>query len=343
MSEQSTQLKEPSASAQMFQVILGLMTPQAIHVAAKLGIADIVATAPGTAEELAASTKTDAPSLQRLLRFLASVGVFSEDAAGKYQQTPLSDTLRRDHPQSVRGMAIAFGSELLWRAFGDLSATIVTGQPAFNHVFGTSFFEYLAAHPSDAALFNAAMTSVSSVELSQIVTAYDFSRFEQIVDVGGGQGALLHGILSAYPNLRGVLIDLPSVVTGASALRSGAIAGRCKVVGGDFFQAVPEGADAYVMRVVIHDWNDEDALRILRNCRRAIRTQGKLLMIESVLKPSNEPDLARFNDLTMLVLAPGGKERTEEEFGNLLREAGFSLTRVITATGLTSIIESQPV
>jgi len=196
---------------------------------------------------------------------------------------------------------------------------------------------------NDAAVFNAAMTSVSSGELSQIVAAYDFSKFEQIVDVGGGQGALLHGILSAYPNLRGVLIDLPSVVTGASVLRSGAIAGRCEVVGGDFFQAVPEGADAYLMRVVIHDWNDEDALRILRNCRRAIRTHGKLLMIESVLKPPNESDLARFNDLTMLVVAPGGKERTEEEFGKLLREAGFSLTRVITATGLTSIIESQPV
>ena len=196
---------------------------------------------------------------------------------------------------------------------------------------------------NDAAVFNAAMTSVSSVELSQIVAAYDFSKFEQIVDVGAGQGALLHGILSAYPNLRGVLIDLPSVVTGASVLPSGAIAGRCEVVGGDFFQAVPEGADAYLMRVVIHDWNDEDALRILRNCRRAIRTHGKLLMIESVLKPPNESDLARFNDLTMLVVAPGGKERTEEEFGKLLREAGFSLTRVITATGLTSIIESQPI
>jgi hypothetical protein len=216
MSEQSPQMIASSASAQMFQLILGLMTPQAIHVAAKLGIADIVATAPGTAEELAAATKTDAPSLQRLLRFLASVGVFSEDAAGKYQQTPLSDTLRTDHPQSVRGVAIAFGSEFLWRAFGDLSATIATGQPAFNHVFGTSLFEYLAAHPNEAAVFNAAMTSVSSVELSQIVAAYDFSKFEQIVDVGGGHGALLYGILAAYPNLRGVLFDLPSVVTGAS-------------------------------------------------------------------------------------------------------------------------------
>ncbi len=343
MSEQNIQPTQPPASAQMFQFILGLMVPQAIHVAAKLGIADIVAKAAATADELAAVTKTHAPSLRRLLKFLASVDVFSEDAAGKYQQTPLSDTLRSDHPQSLRGAAIAFGSGFLWRAFGELSATITTGQPAFNHVFGTSFFEYLAVHPEDAAAFNAAMTSVSSAELPVIVAAYDFSRFERIVDVGGGQGALLHGILSANPKLRGVLFDLPSVVAGAASLLSGSITGRCEIVGGDFFQAVPEGADAYVMRVVIHDWNDEDALKILKNCRRAITAHGKLLLVESVLKPPNQPDSGRFNDLTMLVVAPGGRERTEGEFSELLREAGFSLNRVIPATGLTSIIESQPV
>jgi len=225
----------------------------------------------------------------------------------------------------------------------ELSATVATGQPAFNHVFGMSFFEYLAAHPDDAAVFNAAMTSVSSVELPAIIAAYDFSGFHRIVDVGGGEGALLHGILSANPKLRGVLFDLPPVVAGAAALRSGAMTGRCEIVGGDFFQTVPEGADAYLMRVVIHDWNDEDALKILKNCRRAVPTHGKLLLIESVLKPSNQPDPGRFNDLTMLVLAPGGRERTESEFAELLRQAGFALTRVIPATGLTSIIESTVV
>src|SRR5260370_41857604 len=256
MSEQSTQSAELAAPAQMFQLILGFMMPQAIHVAAKRGIADIWGGSRVTADELAATTSSHAPSLRRLLKFRTSVGVFSEDAAGKYQQTPLSNALRRDHPQSVRGMAIAFGSPFFWRACGELSATVATGQPAFNHVFGVSFFAYLAAQPDDAAVFNAAMTSVSSVELPAIIAAYDFSGFHRIVDVGGGEGALLHGILSANPKLRGLLFDLPPVVAGAAALRSGSMAGRCEVVSGDFFQTVPEGADAYLMRVVIHDWND---------------------------------------------------------------------------------------
>ena len=343
MSDQNNQSVDPTPSAQMFQISLNLMIPQAIHVVAKLGIADIIAKAPATVEELAAATKSSAPSLSRLLKFLTSVGIFAQDATGKYRQTPLSDTLRVNHPQSVRGAAILFGSAILWRAFGELSTTIATGQPAFNHVFGTSFFEYLSGHPEDAAIFNTAMTSISSVELPLIVAAYDFSEFERIVDVGGGEGALLHGILCANPKLHGVLFDLPSVVAGATSLRNGSISERCAIVGGDFFQAVPDGADAYLMRVVVHDWNDEDALKILKNCRRAIPAHGKLLLVVSVLKMPNEPDLGKFNDLIMLVVAPGGRERTEAEFTDLLHKAGFALTRVIRATEITSIVESRPV
>jgi hypothetical protein len=342
MSEKNTQSTLPPL-LQMSQFLLGLMTPQAIHVAAKLGIADLISNRPQTADELARATSSHAPALSRLLKFLASVGIFSEDAEGKYHQTPLSDTLRTDHPQSLGGSFIAFGSEFIWRAFGDLFAAVSTGQPSFNHVFGVSFFEYLALHPEDAASFNAAMTSISSVELPAIVAAYDFSGFERIVDVGGGEGALLHGILLANPKLRGVLFDLPSVVAGAVSLRSGSISRRCEILGGDFFQSVPEGADGYLMRVVIHDWADDDALKILRNCRHAIRHGGKLVLVESVLKPPNQPDPGRFNDLTMLVVAPGGRERTEAEFRKLLEAAGFSLKRVIPATGLTSIIESEPI
>ena len=343
MSEQNTQSGQPAPSAYMFQSLLGFMMPQAIHVAAKLGIADIVAKTPATIEELAAATRSSAPSLRRLLTFLASAGIFSEDSAGKYRQTPFSDTLRADHPQSLRAFAILFGSGILWRSFGDLATTIATGEPAFHHVFGMSFFEYLAAHPEDATIFNAGMTSMSSFELPAIVAAYDFSGFERVVDVGGGQGALLLGVLSANPKLRGMLFDMPSVVANAIALKTGSMAGRCEVIGGDFFKSVPEGADGYLMRVVIHDWNDDDALKILKSCRRAIRPDGKLLLIESVLKPANQPDLSRFNDLIMLALTPGGRERTEAEFNELLRKAGFALTRVIPATGLTSIVESRPV
>ena len=187
------------------------------------------------------------------------------------------------------------------------------------------------------------MTSISSVELSLIVAAYDFSGFERIVDVGGGQGALLHGILSANPKLRGVLFDLPSVVASAGSWRHSSILGAARLSAETFFKQFPRGQDAYLMRVVIHDWNDEDALKILKNCRRAIPVHGKLLLVESILKPPNQPDPARFNDLTMLVVAPGGRERTEREFSELLHRAGFSLSRVIPATGLTSIVESQPI
>jgi O-methyltransferase domain len=235
------------------------------------------------------------------------------------------------------------GSDFMWRPWGDLRETIVTGQPAFDRVFGARGWDYLATHPDDAAIFNAAMTSLSSVQLSDILAAYDFSRFERIVDVGGGQGLLLHGILSANPRVQGVLTDQPSVVAGTTALRSGPIANRCEVVGIDFFQSVPEGADAYLAKHVIHDWSDQDAVRILKNCRRAIRQDGTMLLIEMILKPANQPDFASFADLHMLVLGSGARERTEGQFRTLLGEAGFSLTRVIPTAGYVSIIESQPV
>jgi hypothetical protein len=327
----------------MNALLFGLVTTQAIVVAASFGLADLLAAAPRTADELAQATKTHAPSLLRLLQFLASLGIFVEGADGKYRHTALSETLRSDAPRTLRAAVIMFGSEFMWRPWGDLRGTIITGQPAFDRVHGATILEYLAAHPDEAAIMNAAMTSVSSMQLSDILAAYDFSRFERIVDVGGGQGLLLHGILSANPRLHGVLADQPSVVAGANALRTGPIADRCEVVGIDFFRSVPEGADAYVAKSVIHDWNDHDAVRILKNCRRAIRQDGTMLLIEMILKAANQPDFARFADLQMLMVAPGGRERTEAQFGALLGEAGFSLTRVIRTAGFMSIIESKPV
>jgi O-methyltransferase domain/Dimerisation domain len=342
MSNESSLSPDLSAEARMNTLRWGLVTTQAIAVAARLGLADLVAAAPKTAEELAHETKTHAPSLHRLLQFLASLAIFEEDPAGKYRQTALSETLRNDAPRTLRPATIMLGSDFIWKPWGDLWQTIVTGQPAFDRVLGATVFEYLATHPDDAEIGNAAMTSMSSVELSDILAAYDFSRFERIVDVGGGHGLLLHGILSANPLLYGVLADQPSVVAGATALRTRTIGDRCEVVGIDFFESVPEGADAYVAKHVIHDWNDRDAIRILKNCRRAIRHDGTVLLIELILKPANQPDLARFYDLQMLVMAPGGRERTETEFRALLGEAGFTLKRVIPTAGFVSIIESQP-
>jgi len=340
MSDETSQAELP-AGLRILQLVMGLAASQAVAVASKLGLADLVAQAPKTAEELADATKAHAPSLRRLLLMLASIGVFLEGADGRFRPTPLSEVLRTGHPQSIRNFAVLWGNALLWRPWGDLYQTVLTDEPAFERIYGAPFFDYLAGHPIDAATFDAAMSSGSPDE---ILAAYDFSRFEQLVDAGGGQGALLYGILSANPRLRGVLADLPRVVAGAALLQSGPIAHRCEIAGIDFFSAVPEGADAYVMKSVIHDWDDESAVKILTNCRQVIRDSGKLLMIEHVLKPSNEPDasLGRIMDLNMLLLATG-RERTEAEFAALLRAAGFSLTKVIPTAGYFSIIESQPV
>jgi SAM-dependent methyltransferase len=340
MSNQNSPPANVPPSMQMMQLMWpGAMAVQAIHVAAKLGVADLLRDGPKATDDLADATKAHAPSLHRLLRALTSLGVFGEDAEGRFQQTQLSEILRTDHPQSIRAWAITLGAPFFWKPCGELYGTIRTGQPAFDRVHGERFFNYLAGHPEDAAVFNAAM-SAPSTSLSEIVESYDWSRFERIVDVGGGQGALLQGILSANSKVRGVLYDLPEVVAGASeTLRTGVLAERCETLGGDFFEAVPDGADAYILNRIVHDWNDADAVKILKNCRRAIRPDGRLLLLETVVTPTSDP-ARRLMDLLMLVLL-GGRERTGSEFRALLREAGFNLSHVIPTAG-PSIIESQP-
>lgn len=312
---------------------------QAIHVAAKLALADLVAGGPKSIRELADATHTHGPSMARLLRALTSLGIFVEDTTGRYRQTALSDTLRSDHPESIRPFAMMLGAHFVWKPSGALQETVRTGQPSFERVYGAPFFVYLAGHSEDAAVFNAAMSS-SPAHLAAIAGAYDFSKFERIVDVGGGHGLLLAGILSANPRLRGVLHDLPSVVVGASALRQEPISQRCEIIGGDFFKEVPGGADAYMLKGIIHDWNDEAALKILKNCRGAIHPDGRLLVVEAVLTRSTDPTRALM-DMLMMVLT-SGRERTESEFRSLLQEAGFSMVQVIRAMG-ASIIEGRPV
>ena len=341
MSKQNFQPSDPSALPATRQLIFGFMASQAIHVAARLGIADLVNEGPKTADQLALAISAHAPSLRRLLMLLASFGVFAEGADGRFRQTSLSATLRIDTPESIRNLAIMFGTPFFWRAWENLHDAVMTGQTGFERAHGAKFFEYLTSHPADAAAFNAAMTAMSSMDLSSIVESYDFAQFDRIVDVGGGHGALISGILTANPKLRGVLADQPEVVAGAQIVRSEALAHRCEVRGINFFEAVPAGADAYVMRSIVHDWNDEHSLKILKNCRRAIQPNGKLLLIEMVLRESNQPDPARFRDLNMLVLLTG-QERTETEFKALLAKAGFSLTQVIPTAGTASIIESRP-
>jgi O-methyltransferase domain/Dimerisation domain len=324
------------------ELITAFMTSQAITVAARLGIADALNEAEKTAAELAVAVHAHGPSLTRLLGMLSSVGIFAEGSDGKFRQTPLSDLLRSDHPRSQRAIAVMFGSEYSWRPWGELYHTVKEGGPAFDLVFGAPLFDYLGRHPDAAEIINAAMTAGSARDIAAIVNAYDFSRFERIVDVGGGRGGLLEGILTATPNLKGILADQPSVVADATNLKDGPLANRCEVVGIDFFQAVPEGADAYIMKWIIHDWNDVDALKILKNIRRAIRRDGTLLIVEQVLRASNEPDQGKLFDVNMLVLLKG-LERSEREFAALLKKADFALTRVIPTECTLSIVECRPV
>jgi hypothetical protein len=340
MSNQEPQAQPVSPSKQMVQILWpGALAVQAIHVAAKLALADLVASGPKSIRELAEATQTHGSSLERLLRALTSLGIFAEDTTGQYRQTALSATLRSDHPESIRPFVLMLGAHFVWKSSGELEETVRTGQPAFERVYGAPFFEYLARRADDAAVFNAAMSSSPDYRAA-IVGAYDFSKFERIVDVGGGHGLLLAGILSANPRLRGVLHDLPSVVVGASALRQEPISQRCEIIGGDFFKGVPAGADAYMLKGVIHDWSDEAALKILKNCRRAIHSNGTLLLVEAVLTRSTDPTTALM-DMLMMVLT-SGRERTESEFRSLFQEAGFSMVQVIRAPGV-SIIESRPV
>jgi hypothetical protein len=316
----------------------GIIAAQAIHAAAKLRIPDLLASGPKTIGELAAESGAHPPSLERLLRVLTGFEMFASSPDGRFQNTPLTERLRSDYPGSRRDSAKFLPAAFLWRPVGELYESVRTGEPAFQRIFGQSFFEYLNSHPDDAAVFNTAMTQGIAWTTPALLAAYDFSLFERLVDVGGGEGALLRDILVATPKLHGVLFDLPEVVARAPDILTGDIAVRCQIVGGNFFDSVPEGADAYVLKGVLHDWPDEEAARILRNTRRAIRPDGTVLLIEGVVDFGSRP----VGPMELLMLVVGGRERTQAEFQSLLAATGFSLTRIIP-TEASSLIECHPV
>lgn len=335
--------QEPPPDAALAQLIFGKCVAMAISVAAKLRIADKLAAGPKSAADLARETETHAPSLYRLLRALASVGVFAEDSDRRFRLTPMAEYLRTGVPGSMRGVADYFGSDWTWRPWGQLLHSVRTGETAFDHVFGEPCFDYLAKHPEESAVFNEGMTGFSSTVAPAVAEAYDFSKFGTVVDVGGGHGALLTTILKAFPTVRGVVYDAPHVVEGAKGpIRAAGLADRCRTEGGDFFQAVPAGGDAYLMKHIIHDWPDDRATTILKNCRKAVNPGGKLLLVEIVIKPGNEPDLGKVLDLEMLVL-PSGRERTEAEYARLFAGAGWKLTRVVPTKSAMQVIEGEPV
>jgi hypothetical protein len=327
----------------LVQLIFGKCIAMAISVVAKLRIADLLADGPKSVADLAAQTKTHAPSLFRVLRALAAVGVFAEQADGRFALTPMGEYLRTGVKGSLRGIADYCGSDWSWRAWGNLLESVRTGRTAFDAIFGEQAFDYLAKHPDESAVFNEGMTGFSSSIAPAVAEAYDFSAFKTVADVGGGHGILLTTILQAYPAVKGIVFDSPHVVAGAEeTIRKAGLAERCRTVGGDFFQSVPGGCDAYLMKHIIHDWPDDKAATILRNCRKGVNAGGKLLLVEVVLAPGNAADLGKVIDLEMLVIA-SGRERTEAEYRQLLAGAGWKLTRVIPTKSPTQIVEAEPV
>ena len=312
-----------------------------VSTAAEVGVADQLAGGAKSADELAGPMKLHAPSLYRLMRTLASLGILTEQEAQRFALTPLGDALRTGAPGSARATLLAFNT-VLWRGWEELSYSLATGKPGFDKAFGTPLFEYIGQHPSLAAHFSEAMVGFHGAEPPAVAKAYDFSTFRTVVDVGGATGNMLAAILSAHAGPRGVLFDLPHVVSGAPVLlEASGVADRVTIQQGSFFEAVPMGGDCYLLSHVIHDWSEEACLTILGRCRKAIKPDGRLLIVEMVLPAGDTPHPGKVLDMVMLVF-PGGQERTEAEYASLLGRAGFRLNQVVPTASAVSIVEAVP-
>ena len=331
----------PPPDAVLMQMLFGAQMQRSVCLAARLGIPDLLAEGSQTAEELAAKTGTHVPSLYRLLRTLASIGVFAENAEKKFELTPISALLRGGVPNSMRDFAVMMGEEWIWQAWSELPYSVQTGGVAHEKAQGMGSFEFFQKNAEAGKVFNAAMTNFTRAIIPAFVEAYDFSGVNQLVDVAGGHGLLLAGVLKANPHLRGVLFDLPFVLEGAGGLLAEeGISDRVALVSGNFFESVPAGADAYMMKHIIHDWDDESSIKILRNIRSAMDENGRILIVEMVVPEGTEPHPSKALDILMLVME-GGKERTKDEYEKLLEASGFRLTRVVPTKSPYSVIEGE--
>jgi hypothetical protein len=311
----------------MRQSVYGLVRTQALHVAATLGIADLIADGYADLPSLAKAAQTDARSLGRLLRFLVSEGIFTIDAQQRYALTPSGELLRAGVPGSIRHMAIFYGSEFVWGAWAKLEEGVRSGKTPFELALGQRLFDYLQAHPDHGRIADAYMTEIPG--LHAVAAAHDYSGARTVVDVAGGQGASIAAVLQANPEVRGILFDQASVVaTSRAILDAAGVTDRCEVRAGSFFDAVPEGGDVYILSNILHDWGDEDCLRILTTCRCAMRPGAKLLIIEAIVPEGNPQSFVSIVDLQMMVTT-GGLQRTKEEFGSLLAATGFRSDRLI--------------
>jgi O-methyltransferase/methyltransferase family protein len=334
----------PSAAdaAMLRQLIMGFRSSQMIYVAAKLAIADRLEGRPQTADELASAVGAEPRALYRLMRALASIGIFAETEEKRFELTPVGRLLQSSAAGSLRSTALVYGDDVFWSTYGRMLHSVQTGRPAFDQCHGEPLFRYLETHPATAALFHDAMSGFSEQETSAILAAYDFSDFAHVVDVGGGHGALVAALLGAHAHLRAVVFDLELAARGAQELLSEAgLAGRTTVTAGDFFRAIPAGGDLYLLKSVLHNWDDAAAVNILRNCRAAMAGHAKLLVIERVIPAAPGPSEAILFDINMLVVL-GGQERTQQEYAELFRAADLVLTRVIATRSPMSLVEGVP-
>ena len=324
-------------------VLLGManafIVSRAIQVASDLEIADHIDPAGSTIEELAAATRTHPDSLYRLLRMLASHGIFAEDEAGRIHLTDLAEPLRSDAPNSVRDV-VRIVDVTLWKVYGELGHSVATGTPAFDLLVGQGFFEHQDTNPAANDRFAVGMATLSAGEDPLVAAAYDFCAFPRIVDVGGGRGGLLAEILTACPMAHGVLFDRAAVAAEPVHIDRAGVRDRCAVKHGDFFNAVPKGHDLYIVKRILHDWPDDHCVTILRNCAASLNANGRVLVVDAVVPPGNAADPMKDMDLMMLALL-GGKERTAEQFDELFREAGLRRTRIIPLPAPVSLIEAE--
>lgn len=330
---QTLEAPQMPPQALLAQMAFGFIVSQAISVAAKLRIADHLKNGAKNANELAALTETHAPSLYRLMRALASVGIFGRTAEEKFSNSPMGDFLRSDHPESLRGIVHMMCDREHWQAHGNMMQSVKTGENGFEYTFGMPFFPYAIQNPNVAQIFDDAMTSFTSSIARSVTAAYDFSQAKTIADIGGGHGTLLSTVLAANEHAEGILFDQPQVAAGAKVPAS------AKIVVGNFFAEISVEADVYLMKHIIHDWNDEQSVTILNNLAKSAKTGAKVLLIESVIEEGDAPSMSKVMDLNMLV-ATGGKERTAAEYAELFERTGFKLTNIYPTASPVQIVEA---
>lgn len=322
-------------------LIVGFVLSRAVYAVASLQIADLLAKSPSDAQTLARACGADAGALYRVLRALASVGVFAEDESGKFSNTPMSELLRSDTPGSLRALSLMYGDDDVWGAWGLVLHSVQTGDAALNRMVKMQAFDYYARNPEKAKVFDQAMVSSSSLVNRALTEAYDFSQFGRLVDVAGGYGSTLCAVLKTTPGLRGVLYDMPHVIENARArVAEQGVADRCEFIAGNMFESVPAGADAYFMKHILHDWDDAACGKILAAIRAAIPLHGRLLVSEKLILPGPAGYYGKLTDLVMLVHNQGGRERTEAEYRELFASAGFKLTKVVPTAGDHSVLEA---